>query len=100
MRVVFGVTVFVMFQMQLSIGFGMEEGRSLSDESKEIKKAFPKGVHDEHAMRHVAMKEETLGKDTGVPVDDEKNDDDQHGWTLSKVFSATVIWTLLKMPMF
>jgi len=78
MRIVLGVAVLVMFEMELSIGLRMEKRGPLGDESEQVEEPFPKRIHPKHPVRHIAVQEEALREDARVPMSQEKADNDQH----------------------
>ena len=62
MWVLFGIAMLIVFQMQLGIGFGMQEGRALSQEGEQIEEPFPETVHQEHAMSHVSVQKRSSAR--------------------------------------
>lgn len=74
-RILFRVAMFVMLEMELSVGLGMQKRRALRDKRTQVEKSLPENTHRKHSMSHIPVQEKALGKDTGIPMDDEKAND-------------------------
>ena len=61
-RVLFRIAVRMMHTMQDSVCPGIQERRTLGNESEAVKESLPKLIHLEHLMRTISMQEECLRK--------------------------------------
>jgi hypothetical protein len=73
MRILFGIAVSMVHTVKDGVGAGIEEGGTLDEKGKTIKKPFPEFGHPEHLMGSISMKEKCLGKKRKKPMAQKKN---------------------------